>query len=212
VAHPISSAIRPESACCLGCSVGSLNGVTLTFGDAGGVLPVSLDKPPDQFFPAPIIRAAGCIRDTWNPRLRLPHPAHSFRLQWGVRTETVFYIRDIGAPDGGSVANGWVDQHHYRCTTSCSCRHRRDISNISLAGGHVALTWTAVAGKSYRVQSKINLLEPGGFPGDRECRRGDSDKDGTIPACNPRFYHVCSCRSKTGDWHAPFRRRTAWLK
>jgi subtilisin-like proprotein convertase family protein len=120
----------------------SISGVTLTFDDAGGQLPVSGQIVSGTY------QASSSALSVFNGL----NPNGNWSL----------YIDDDAAPDHGQVANGWslnITTSNTVCT-SCSLATNPppSISKISVVGGSVTLTWTAVAGKVYRVQSKTDLL------------------------------------------------------
>jgi len=172
-----------------GTDIGS---VTLTFDDtAGGPLPDAGQITTGNFNPTDY--GAG---DTFPA----PAPAGPYGTTLsafnGINPNGIWalYVVDDTAGDVGSINDGWRLSLTIQLDPACcdSANVRPIIQSITLSGQTVTLVWSAVAGKTYRVQYKPDL-ETGDWidlAGDVPATAATATKEAVIGPGLHRFYRV----------------------
>jgi hypothetical protein len=168
-----------------------VSAATLVFDDTGGPLPPAIVS--GTYVPAGIGPGRGSL-----PGSAPPAPYGSALAAFnGLNPNGTWslYISDTAAGDGGQLASGWslsVTTSGPLCTSCVLATNTPpSISNISVAGGNVMLTWTAIAGKVYRVQTKTDLLAAWvDLAGDVTAAGSSATKVDSSGLATKRFYQV----------------------
>ncbi len=169
-----------------------LNNVTLTFDDETGVPQPDLGQI-----------VSGTFRSTnygSGDAFPAPAPASPYGTTLSVfnginpNGTWSLYVADDTASDVGNINGGWRLSIATQLAPVCcnAAEIRPVIQSIALAGETVTLVWSAMAGKTYRVQFKNDLgaAEWTDLPGDVLATTATAMKEDAIDQTTRRFYRV----------------------